>query len=145
MPTKYFICPSGNKTPIKQCLLSCSEEQRCMFLPTLRAIAKSVNRKLDQPSVTELLAGTRELYLKKITDYAINPQSQLYALHGTAIHTINENHTGGNILAEERIFSDITSGQLDMYGQILTDDDGTLGDLKVTSSYKLMKALGIYK
>ena len=32
-----------------------------------------------------------------------------------------------------------------MFGKILDSDDGVLGDLKVTSSYKLMKALGIYK
>lgn len=145
MPTKYFTCPSGKQTPITQCLLQCAEKQRCMFLPTLRAIAKSVNRKLDTPSITELLNGTRELYLKKITDYAINPQDQLYALHGSAVHTINETNSDGNMLSEERIFSSSTSGQLDIYGQILSDDDGTLGDLKVTSSYKLMKALGIYK
>ena len=38
-----------------------------------------------------------------------------------------------------------TSGKFDMYGKILDESDGTLGDLKVTSSFKLMKALGIYK
>ena len=32
-----------------------------------------------------------------------------------------------------------------MFGKIIDSDDGVLGDLKVTSSYKLMKALGIYK
>lgn len=60
-----------------------------VFTP-LRAIAKSVNRNLNKPSITELLTGTQEQYLKKVTDYAINPQDQLYALHGTAIHTIND-------------------------------------------------------
>lgn len=145
MPAKYFICPSGNQIPISQCLLQCPEEQRCMFLPTLRAVAKSLNRKLDAPSITELLTGTREQYLKKITDYAVNPKDQLYAIHGTAVHTINENHTDGNMLSEERLYTSNTSGQMDLYGQVLTNEDNTLGDFKVTSSYKLMKALGIYK
>lgn len=101
MPAKYFICPSGNQIPISQCLLQCPEKQRCMFLPTLRAVAKSLNRKLDAPSITELLAGTREQYLKKITDYAVNLKDQLYAIHGTAVHTINENHTDGNPVVEQ--------------------------------------------
>lgn len=101
MPAKYFICPSGNQIPISQCLLQCPEKQRCMFLPTLRAVAKSLNRKLDAPSITELLTGTREQYLKKITDYAVNLKDQLYAIHGTAVHTINENHTDGNPVVEQ--------------------------------------------
>ena len=32
-----------------------------------------------------------------------------------------------------------------MYGKILDADEGVLGDLKVTSSFRLMRALGIYK
>ena len=32
-----------------------------------------------------------------------------------------------------------------MFGKILDADDGVLGDLKVTSSFKLMKAPGIFK
>ena len=140
MPTKYFICPSEEKVLISQCLLQCPQKHRCMFLPTLRAIAKSVNRNLNKPSITELLTGTRDQYLKKVTDYAINPQDQLYALHGTAIHTINEHHTQGNILSEERLFTAITSGQFDLYSGILSHEDRTLGDLKITLSYMLMKA-----
>ena len=140
MPAKYFICPSEEKVLISQYLLQCPQKHRCMFLPTLRAIAKSVNRNLNKPSITELLTGTRDQYLKKVTDYAINPQDQLYALHRTAIHTINEHHTQGNILSEERLFTAITSGQFDLYSGILSHEDRTLGDLKITLSYMLMKA-----
>ncbi|WP_127165016.1 hypothetical protein [Veillonella sp. 3960] len=145
MPATKFICPNGDTVNIQDCLNKCQQSCRCMFLPTLRAIAKSLERNLPLPSVTELLNGTRELYLKKTTDYAVDPRNQLYALHGSGVHAINETQTHGNMLAEERIFNSITSGQLDLYGEILTGDDGTLGDLKVTSSYKLMKALGYYK
>jgi hypothetical protein len=116
-----------------------------MFLPTLRAVADSLERDLEKASVTELLSGTRETYLKKTTDYAVSPRKQLYALHGSAVHTINEGHTGGNMLSEERLHDEITSGKFDLYGQILDNKDGVLGDIKVSSSYKLMKALGIYK
>lgn len=116
-----------------------------MFLPTLRAVANSLDRKISEPTVTELICGVRETYLKKTTTYAVDPSSVLYALQGQAIHAINESHTQGEILSEERLKDEITSGQFDLYGKIIDADDGVLGDLKVTSSYKLMKALGIYK
>jgi hypothetical protein len=145
MPATKFICPSGRTINIKDCLSCCPEKQRCMFLPTLRAIACSLNRKVKGTTVTELLAGTRETYLKKTTDYAVRPQDQLYALHGTAFHAINDGHTEGNMLSEERIQDDVTSGKFDLYGEIVDGEDKTLGDFKVTSSYKLMRALGIYK
>ena len=145
MPATQFKCKNGNKIPIKQCLKNCPHGQRCMFLPTLRSVAESLDRKLDKPSVTELIAGTRETYLKKTQPYAVDPMQQLYAVHGTAVHTIQEGHNEGNIIAEERLADDITSGKFDLYGQIVDLSDNTLGDYKVTSSYKLMKALGYYK
>lgn len=140
-----FKCPNGNKVEIKTCLASCPSNQRCMFLPTLRAVADSLDRKIDEPTVTELLCGTREIYLKKTTDYAVDPVQQLYALHGSAVHTINEGFTNGNILSEERLADDITSGKFDLYGRIISYGDNTLGDYKITSSYKLMRVLGYYK
>ena len=140
-----FKCPNGNKVEIKTCLASCPSNQRCMFLPTLRAVADSLDRKIDEPTVTELLCGTRETYLKKTTDYAVDPVQQLYALHGSAVHTINEGFTDGNILSEERLADDITSGKFDLYGRIISYGDNTLGDYKITSSYKLMRVLGYYK
>ena len=145
MPATKFICPDGKRIDIAECLSSCPKQQRCMFLPTLRAVANSLDRKISEPTVTELIAGTRETFLKKTTDYAVDPASILYALQGQAIHSINERHTQGNILSEERLKDEITSGQFDLFGKILDADDGVLGDLKVTSSFKLMKALGIYK
>ena len=116
-----------------------------MFLPTLRAVADSLNRNISEPTVTELISGVRETYLKKTSSYAVEPASILYALQGQAIHSINEQQTYGAILSEERLKDDITSGQFDLFGKILDTDDGVLGDLKVTSSFKLMKALGIYE
>ena len=116
-----------------------------MFLPTLRAIVKSIDRGIEGPTVTELIVGVRETYLKKTEDYAIDPQSALDALQGQAIHALHEDFTEGDILSEVRLKDAVTSGKFDMYGKILDESDGTLGDLKVTSSYKIMKALGIYK
>lgn len=144
MPATKFICPTGKEIVIARCLKKCPYGQRCMFLPTLRAVAASLNRNIQQPTVTELLAGTMETFLKRTTDYVVDPIKQLYALHGTAVHTINENHVDENMLSEQRLSDDITSGKFDLYGKIL-DKENTLGDYKITSSYKLMKALGYYK
>ena len=145
MTATKFICHNGQSIAISKCLENCSKRQRCMFLPTLRAVAQSLDRKIKEPTVTELLCGVRETYLKKTTDYAVDPVQQLYAIHGSAVHTIHENHTDGNMLSEERLTDNITSGKFDLYGQIIDFSDKTLGDYKVTSSYKLMRALGYYK
>lgn len=145
MPATKFICPNEQRIRIADCLRSCPNQQRCMFLPTLRAVADSLNRNIAEPTVTELISGVRETYLKKTSSYAVDPTSILYALQGQAIHSINEQQTQGAILSEERLKDDITSGQFDLFGKILDADDGVLGDLKITSSFKLMKALGIYK
>ena len=146
MPATHFICPNGERVPIAQCLHKCPHGQRCMFLPTLRAISQSLERNIKEPTVTELIAGVRETYLKRTTNYAVDPLGIMYALQGQAIHSIHEGFTEGAILSEIRLKDAITSGKFDLYGRILNEDsDCVLGDLKVTSSYKLMKALGIYK
>ena len=93
MPTTQFICPDGKAISMQSCLDHCRMARRCMFLPTLRAAAKSLRRSLVSASVTELLASTRETFLKKTVDYAVRPQSVLYALHGQAVHFLHEGHT----------------------------------------------------
>lgn len=145
MPATKFICPDGKHIHISDCLLSCRLAQRCMLLPTLRAIAKTLNRNLTGFSVTELIGGVREAYLKKTCEYAVNPQARIYALHGSAAHVINERNIDGDILGEERLFGEVCSGQFDLYGALVDDDTATLGDIKVTSSYKIMRAMGMYK
>ncbi len=145
MPATKFICPNGRRITIKRCLSACPQKERCMFLPTLRAVADSLDRGVKGATVTELISGVREAYLKKKTCYAVNPQDELYAIHGQAVHTIHENNIYGDILGEIRLQDKITSGKFDLYGKIIDEEEGVLGDLKVTSSYKLAKALGIYK
>lgn len=144
MPAINFICPDGVQWSIADCLRYCRMQQRCMFTPMLRAIAVSANRKLDGFSVTELISGTRETYLKRKHNYAIEPASQVYAMHGTAFHSVNEEHSAG-FTAEQRLFGKYCSGCPDIYGELVSPGIITLGDLKVTSSYKIMKALGLYK
>lgn len=145
MPAKYFQCLDGGVMEIKDCLKECRIKQRCLFLPTLRAIAESLDRNIEGFTVTELISGTREIYLKKTKDYSVDPMKRLYAVQGTAAHVMHQDKATGDMFGEERIYGSHCSGQVDLYGAILDGDSATLGDYKVTSSYKLMKALGKYK
>lgn len=145
MPATKFICPNGQEVNISACLEHCTCGSRCMFLPTLRAIAQSADRGIAEPTVTELMTGTREAYLKKTVNYAIDPEASLYALQGQGVHSLHEGVISNGILAEIRLTDATTSGKFDLYGSLLDEDKCCLGDLKVTSSYKLMRALGYYK
>lgn len=146
MPATKFICPNSKSIAISECLSFCPFGSRCMAKPTLNAVADSVkDRGLKSFSVTELINGTREMYLKKTCEYHINPQDQIFAMHGSAVHSISENKSGNNILTEIRLSDDITNGQIDAYGDVLGDGKKILLDYKVTSSYKAMQALGFYK
>lgn len=75
MPARKFIC----QVAIQDCLNSCSMQQRYIFLPTFRAVAKSLNQGISVPTVTALIVGTRETYLNKTVNYAVNSQDVLYA------------------------------------------------------------------
>ena len=143
MPATCFQCPDGQTTAIPSCLDRCRLNNRCLFLPTLRATAQSLNREINGFTITELLCGTREAYLKKTTDYAVNPLDRTFALHGSAVHVVNSDHAD-SLLAEKRLYAEHASGCFDLYGDILGDGIPTVGDYKVTSSYKVMQALGLY-
>ena len=39
--------------------------------------------------------GVRETYLKKVTEYAVDPFAVLYSLQGQAIHAIHEKNAEG--------------------------------------------------
>ena len=147
MGATQFICPSRERIGISECLNACPNAIRCMGKPTLEAVAKSVqDRKLgNKYSVTELISGTREVFLKKTTDYAIDPQDQIFAMHGTAVHSICEKHSASFILTEVRFSNDLYTGQIDAYGDLLGNGKKILLDYKVTSSFKAAKALGYYK
>ena len=147
MTANQFVCPNHDKILIKQCLANCPHHIRCMAKPTLETVAKSVSdRNLGRKfSVTELIAGTREQYLKKTTNYAINPQDHIFAMHGSAVHSICEHSTSSSVLTELRLANDLYTGQIDCYGDVLGNGKKILLDYKVTSSYKAMIALGYYK
>lgn len=143
MPITKFICPNANKTNVQTCLAGCPFGIRCMGKPTLKTLANSVaDRGLSKYSVTELISGTLEQYLKRTEEYAVNPQDLVFAMHGTAIHALCEKNSSQNILTELRLENDLYTGQIDCYGDVLGDGRNILLDYKVTSSYKAMTALG---
>lgn len=143
MPARWFICPDGDIHEISACLQSCRMGSRCLFLPTLRAIAQAENRQIEGFTITELIAGTRETYLKKTVEYAAVPQDRILALHGSEVHAKFEQNAE-DLLSEVRLREEDISGMFDLYGDVLGDGVLTLGDYKVTSSYKAMLALGKY-
>jgi len=147
MGATQFICPSKERIGISECLSACPNAIRCMGKPTLEAVANSVkDRGLGEIySVTELISGTREVYLKKTTDYAVDPQDQIFAMHGTAVHSICEKHSSSFTLTEVGLSNDIYTGQIDAYGDLLGNGKKILLDYKVTSSFKAAMALGYYK
>lgn len=145
MPATHFICPDGSLCPIKECLQKCKFDQRCMARPAIKAIAsKAGDRGLHQFSVTELLRGTRESYLMKLYNYPVDPQSLMLSTTGTALHDFNEHAVDGEtwLITEKRFHNDIASGQIDTYGYVLNDHELAICDYKLTTSYKIAKALG---
>ena len=138
MGYKYFICPDNQKCEISGCLQSCRMEKRCLSLPTLRAISQQ-REWTGIPSTTQLLKGTREAWLEIVNDdLIINPQDRMFSLLGTKVHGTLERHTD-NMLSEERISDEVSSGQMDCYDA----NSMTLYDYKTAGSYKVMQALGI--
>lgn len=143
MPAKWFICPDGKQIEIQKCLKSCRLKDnlsggRCLSARTLRAISHQ-REWSGKPTITQLLKGTREAYLQLTYDYPINPQDQLFKLVGTRAHSLQEMFVGADELSEERLHSEITSGQLDFYDP----ETETLYDTKTCGSFKIKKALGL--
>lgn len=142
MPATKFCCPDSDVVTISSCLSKCRNGERCMFKPTLVSIAKQLERKMDMPTVTEILNGTRESYLKRTREYAVSPHEQIFALLGSGVHQIHVSAENDS-LCETRIFDEELgiSGQPDVFGNIMYDGS-SLGDYKVVGSYAMSRALG---
>lgn len=147
MGATNFICPSGNNVKIKDCIDSCPSGMRCMSKATLVSVADSVkDRNLGgQYSVTELISGSREIVLKKTSEYSINPQDQIFSMHGSAVHSICMGSVSDDVLTEIRLANELYTGQIDAYGDLLGNGKKILLDYKVTSSFKAAMALSYYK
>ena len=137
---REFICPDGEKIRIEECLQGCR-------LRTERECGRCLSRRLfewtGKPSVTQLINGTREEYLKIMRDYAARPQELIPALFGSCCHAYLERYADEKSLTEERM-SDPTgsyTGQFDYYDA----ETQTLYDTKTYGSYKAAQVLGLEK
>ena len=137
---KWYICPDKEKIEITECLKECRLDNRCLSMRTLGYISKEREWK-GCPSVTQLLAGTRQKYLEITQNYAIDPQNLLFAMLGTGVHTAQEDHTPEQDLAEERLSLGYVNGAYDYYEK----STQTLYDTKTWGSWKVAKAMGYYQ
>lgn len=142
-----FICPDGQVCKIDDCIQKCRipekfEAGRCLSKRTLLAITKQREWK-GVPSVTQLLSGTRETYLRITKTYPIDPQQMIFALFGTGVHNLLEKFTPDNSISEERLLdpTGTYSGAYDCYDE----EEGVLYDVKTYGSYKTMKVMGLVK
>lgn len=145
MPGTTIICPDGKSCEITQCLSECRIKNtlvsgRCMSLPSLISVTKE-RPWTGVPSTTMLLNGVRETFLKITKDYPIDPQNQVFAVYGTAVHSQLEGMEVPDALKEERLFDDYSSGAYDY----LDTKTNSLWDFKTYGSFKAAKVLGIRK
>lgn len=145
MPAKWFICPDDEQIEIDKCLnVGCRIADklpagRCLIRRTLQLIADQRTWN-GEPSTTQLLKGTREAYFEITTDYAINPQDELWRVHGSKGHSALDKYND-NALSEIRLSDEICSGAFDYYDA----ETQILADTKFWGSYKIMKAMGLHQ
>lgn len=139
MKTK-FLCSNGDTIPIRQCFKSCPLGTRCAPYPYLLEAGADRPRE-SIPSVTQLLLGTREAYLKITQDYAVNPLSEVYAILGTATHSILGNSEFG--LSDGKLFGWNIQGTPDLVAS--ENGKNIIEDYKVIGSYKVALMLGMGK
>jgi len=136
---QYFICPDGRKVKVKDCLQECVNHNRCLTLPTLRAIARQ-REWTGVPSVTQLLKPTRMAFLEITTDYAIDPDDHAFALVGTQHHE-KVARFDFNVLAEEALKAFSVTGIPDLLEE--ENSEFVLTDYKLLGSFKIRKCLGL--
>lgn len=148
MPLKYFICPSGQKYPIEDCLERCHrKEGRCMALPLLVRIGGDQRAWKGRPSVTQLLNGTRHSYLQLTQDYATDPDGRMFMLIGIDAHSkISATAEKISGLSEEWIGTEEIGGIMDYLerDEEITDREAyVLYDYKTIGSFGVCKYLGM--
>ena len=143
MPLTKFVCPDGNTIDLQDCLKQCRIKKRCLTKPTLIQLSK-VREWKGTPSVTQLLNGTYQSFLRITKDYAENPDGMAYRLLGTTVHKGLEELEDDSMMVESsNVGSDGISGTSD-----LVETEGNwniLTDYKTSGSYKVAKALGAYQ
>jgi len=136
---KGFICPDKQVIDTKDCYQGCRLGTRCMALPVLKLIGTNREWK-GVASTTQLLNGTMYSWLTLTHNFAVDPDSRMFALHGTIVHKQIEIAAKELGLTSEKALS-IDRDIMDL----LDVDNQGLGlvDFKTWGSYRVAKALGI--
>jgi hypothetical protein len=95
------------------------------------------------PSTTQLLKGTRQAYLEIVNDFSVKPDDRVFMILGTTIHNDLEGQGDAVSMAEIDLSDDEGSVRPDL----LEFENGvyTMIDYKVTGSFVVASALGLYK
>jgi hypothetical protein len=143
MPIKWFICPDHAQIDIAVCLSEggCRMGERCATRSYLKLVSKE-RVWTGKPSTTQLIRGTREVYLTLTVDYAISPDSRAFMAMGTNTHSNLESSTDEYSLLEERFDSEDTKET--GISDVIESEGGKniLCDYKNSGSFKVAKALG---
>lgn len=109
--------------------------------PFVDAVSGDYQYKEKRYSVTTLLKPIREIMLLRRHNSEIEQDvsDMIWAIFGTAVHSVLENNTNGKLIAEQKLemkIGDYTlSGKSDLFDPIRNE----LIDYKVTSTFKVLK------
>ena len=129
-----FICPDGGKIKTEDCLKKCRMAGRCAPRQYLKYASNQKEKEKGtegKPSVTELIRGTREAYLRRVEEYYESPEDSAFAVLGTTAHTSLED-------GDSFEWAGIT-GVPDGYDE----EERTLVEYKTFGSYKVAKVIGM--
>jgi len=93
-------------------------------------------------SVTQLIDSPRVLLMRERfkNEISVDAMDMVFALFGTAVHSVLEGATGKNTIKEERIYQNVSgwilSGAIDQYE--IEDDGLIITDYKVTSVWSVI-------
>lgn len=137
-----FICPDNERIAIEDCLSEggCRIKDRCATRSYLR-LASSERAWKGKPSTTQLITGTMKAFLKLTKPYAVSPDSRAFMITGTTGHSVLE-AAGDDLSILEEKFDDDVTGIADTLE--CECDINTLSDNKLSGSFKVAKAMGLY-
>lgn len=148
---RWFQCPDGDKIDCEECLKEggCrmvaegKREFRCMSRPTLKMMFQRRPIYPKKIGTTRLLNGTMQAYLMNKIDYAEDPQKMAFMIQGTKQHKELERF-GDDISVAEGKYDDEENT---IRPDLLETENGRmiLYDYKMSGSFQVAKALGIYK
>jgi len=95
------------------------------------------------PSTTQLLKGTRQAYLEIVNTFSVKPDDRVFMILGTTIHNDLEGQGDAVSMAEIDLSDDEGSVRPDLLE--FENGEYTMIDYKVTGSFVVASALGLYK